>query len=172
MIQLRKTDHSNNKEMVIVMKIVQGDLFNYAENGYIIHQVNCQNDMASGFAKAFFTKFPKIKTEYHKECQKFINENKPIINHLQYVQLTDDLIGVNSFTQEYYGNAAKTGRNYTDEEALINNIGKVLDRANSEDKKVYIPEKIGCALAGGNWDNVLSGIGQFDTSNLTIVSFR
>lgn len=154
------------------MKIIKGNLFDYAESGYIIHQVNCQNDMGSGFAKAFFTKFPKIKTEYHKECEKFIEENKSIINHLQYVELTDTLTGVNSFTQEYYGNSAKTGRNYTDENALIKNIGKVLERANSENEQVYIPEKIGCALAGGNWDNVLSGIKKFDTHNLTIVSFN
>lgn len=153
------------------MKIVQGDLFDYAENGYIVHQVNCQNAMGSGFAKAFFTKYPKIKTDYHRLSQKFIDEKESIINALQYVQLTDELIGVNSFTQEYYGNSAKTGINYTDEKALIRNIGKVLTRANQDGSSVYIPEKIGCALAGGDWNNILSGIEQFDTDNLTIVSF-
>lgn len=154
------------------MEIIEGDLFDYAKDGYIVHQVNCQNSMGSGFAKAFFTKYPIIKERYHEECDIFKIMRKSIIGHLQFVRLTEDLYGVNSFTQEFYGNAAKTGHNYTDEDALIENIGKVLEKAKDENKKVYIPEKIGCALAGGNWEKVLSGIEQFDTSNLVIVSFK
>ena len=34
--------------------------------GVIMHQVNCQNVMGSGVAKALYTKYPQVKSEFHK----------------------------------------------------------------------------------------------------------
>jgi len=152
------------------MKTLQGNLFDYAKNGYIVHQVNCQNSMRSGFAGEFLRRYPLIKEEYHKEIQKFSEEGRSIVNHLQYVQLNNDLIGVNSYTQEYYGNAYKNNVKYTDEEALIRNIEKVLLKAKQESANVYIPENIGCGLGGGDWGKVLEALYLMDTSHLYIVS--
>lgn len=72
--------------------IIQGDLFDYAQSGYIIHQVNCQNVMGSGFAKNFFQHYPIIKKSYHEECEKFAQSQKKLLGHLQYVPLTKTLL--------------------------------------------------------------------------------
>lgn len=151
------------------MKIISGDLFDYAHTGYIIHQVNCQNAMGSGFAKAFYEHYPEIKYAYHKEYDRLKRDGQPLLGHLQYVQLTPTLIGVNSFTQEQYGNARRTGIKYTNEDLLIENIVHVINTANTLGTNVYMPKYIGCGLAGGNWGTVMNALKGIDTSSLTIV---
>ena len=49
--------------MILLQK---GDLLEAGES--IVHQVNCQNVMGSGVAKAIYTKWPEVKIEYHKYC--------------------------------------------------------------------------------------------------------
>lgn len=50
-----------------MISIISGDLLQ-AKEAAICHQVNCQNVMGSGVAKAIFTKWPEVKTEYHRFC--------------------------------------------------------------------------------------------------------
>ena len=35
-------------------------------HGVIMHQVNCQNKMGAGVAKALYNTYPQVKTEYHQ----------------------------------------------------------------------------------------------------------
>lgn len=151
------------------MKVIQGDLFDYAHSGYIIHQVNCQNAMGSGFAKSFFTHYSIIKTEYHHECQDFLSWGRDLLGHIQYVPLTPTLTGVNSFTQNHYGNSRTTGIKYTREDLLVNNIKQVLEQARKEGTYLYMPQYIGCDLAGGNWDTVMGEMELTNTDPLIIV---
>ena len=34
--------------------------------GVIMHQVNCQNVMGAGVAKALYTKYPQVKEQFHQ----------------------------------------------------------------------------------------------------------
>ena len=52
-----------------MVKIVVGDLLNAAED-IIVQQVNCRSALGSGLAKAIYTRWPEVKTEYHEFCRK------------------------------------------------------------------------------------------------------
>ena len=131
------------------MNIVQGDLLEQVTSGIIAHQVNCQNAMGSGFAKAFYNRYPKIKQQYHALCHT-VPKNKRL-GTVQFVPLTPELTGVNLFTQFNYGNSQRSGICYTNMDLLIAKL-KELDAA--QNKPIYAPYRIGCGLAGGDWDKV------------------
>ena len=66
-----------------------------------------------------------------------------------------------------YGNAEITGKIYTDEYALKNS----LERFNAYTKRLgiqgYVPHRIGCGLAGGDWKVIKRFI--LENTDLTIV---
>ena len=47
------------------MKIINKDITTL-KKGILLQQVNCQNAMGSGVAKAIYTRWPIVKEEYHK----------------------------------------------------------------------------------------------------------
>jgi len=126
----------------VIVEEIQGNLLDTTVSA-IAHGVNCQNTMGSGVAKALFTKWPEIKSKYHDFC----NMNGPS-HRLSQVQAvnTDDKTILNCFTQEWYG---YDGRKYVSYDAIyecFNFISQFYD-------EVAIP-KIGCGLAGGDWNVV------------------
>ena len=44
------------------------------DEGIIIHQVNCQNRMGAGVARALYLKYPIIKELYHESFNRFSKE--------------------------------------------------------------------------------------------------
>jgi hypothetical protein len=48
------------------MKHEVGNLLEHVKQGIILQQVNAQNAMGSGFAKAVYEKWPIVKTEFHR----------------------------------------------------------------------------------------------------------
>lgn len=141
------------------MKEIVGDITSIT-NGIILHQVNCQNSMGSGVARALYEKYPVIKEEYHKKC-KGVYPNK-LLGDIQSVVINDDLIVVNSFTQLRYGNSKKTRVKYTDEEKLIDSIRYVDFVAKANGLQAYVPKYIGCGLAGGNWKVIEDALKETD----------
>ena len=146
---------------------IQSDLTTI-NNGYIMHQVNCQNVMGAGVAKALYSKYPEIKTAYHEFATKYPNPTEHL-GKIQPVSLTSNpnLKIFNAYTQLYYGNSAKTKKVYTDEEKLINTLNRFDQRAKQDNQPAYVPAKIGCGLAGGDWDHIKKHI--LDNTNITIV---
>lgn len=146
---------------------IQGDLTSI-NNGYIMHQVNCQNVMGAGVAKALYSKYPRVKEAYHEFATKHPN---PLdrLGKIQPVSLESnpDLKIFNAYTQLYYGNSAKTKKVYTDEEKLIDALTRFDQRAKQDNQPAYVPAKIGCGLAGGDWDRIKKHI--LDNTNITIV---
>lgn len=149
------------------MKYIKGDLFNEIkkENNkvFVMHQVNCQNVMGAGFAKTFYQKYPDIKKAFHAYADT-IREPHKRFGNIQYVNLTDNVTGVNSFTQLAFGTHTKQ----TDEKRLIDNIKSVAAVAKAQNATLYVPAFIGCGLAGGDWSVVFNGIKHLD---LTIVEY-
>lgn len=153
-----------------MIKTEVGNIFDVAKRGIIIHQVNCQNRIGAGLSKEFITRYPLMEAKYHEYCRR-----KPLYDRLggfQAVQLAPDLIGVNSFSQFYYGNARRTKKVYTHPIHLKHNILEAVKLAESKNLPLFIPANIGCGLAGGNWTDISNFIHQIKTNAvITIVNF-
>ena len=119
------------------------------KKGVIMHQVNCQNVMGAGVAKALYTKYPKVKTAFHQMAEKdSYNTPKKRLGLVQPVTITPELIVLNSYSQLYFGRD-----NYAKERNL----------------PAYVPEKIGCGLANGDWNKIKDFIEK--ETDIIIVSF-
>ena len=138
------------------------------ENGILVQQVNCQDVMGAGLAKAIMEKYPIVADEYHKMFAQY--SKGYLFGKVQAVSVEDDLIICNLFTQYQYGNAAKNNTVYTDIPKLVDAISHVADKY--PDKPVYIPYKIGCGYAGANWNEVISRIQMLHLSNIIIWDTR
>ena len=65
-------------------------------SGCIAHGVNCQGVMGSGVAKALYTKWPRVRTEY-------FNIKFHHLGTVQSVKIDKNLSIFNCHTQEFYG---------------------------------------------------------------------
>lgn len=141
----------------MITKYIKGDITK-TELNYIVHGVNCQNVMGSGVAKALFDEWFQVKAEYHifvTDMMQFANlKPEDLLGGYHYV-FTEDIesfketpVVINAFTQLNYGYDKTRHVNY---EA----VSKVFSRLNEElsGKTIAIP-KIGCGLAGGDWEIV------------------
>lgn len=140
------------------MNIIKKDITTIDE-GVILHQVNCQNAMESGVAKALFTKWPQIKTEYHKAFEKLSKDR--LYGQIQRIVINENIIVLNSFSQYNYGRDKKV---YTNMKYLKENIYKAYKYAKSRNQKLYIPEFVGCGLAGGNWEELMKELKYYDNT--------
>lgn len=137
------------------------------KRGYIMHQVNCQDVMGAGVAKALYTKYPQVKRAYHAFAKAHPTPESRF-GLVQPVKVSDDLTICNSFTQFGYGNSAKTGKTYTDEKKLMDALSRFDARAKENNMLAYVPDRIGCGLAGGNWNTIKNHI--LNKTDITIVS--
>lgn len=151
------------------MRIVAGDITNVT-TGIVVHQVNCRNRIGAGVSGPIVKKWPEVETSYHRCCSS--HEPTELLGQMQAVVIREPdesgmngLLVVNSFTQMNYGNAAKTGKTYTDMRLLVKNILKICYQ--NADATVYVPYGIGCGLAGGNWNELLFWLD--DVPNLVAV---
>lgn len=119
--------------------------------GVIMHQVNCQNVMGSGVAKALYTKYPQVKSEFHKLAEIYDTPQKRY-GMFQPIAITNELVICNSYSQMNYG-FDKNVR-YTNETLLINNLRRLDEYAKERQLPAYVPEYIGCGLGNGDWDTV------------------
>jgi len=120
--------------------------------GIISHGVNCQNVMGSGVAKALFTKWPKVKSEYHKhQPEHGYHQGSTLLGSVQFVVIEPGLIVANCFTQEYYGR--DFGKRYADPRAVYECLEEVASYARTEWglNEVHMP-RIGCGLGGLDWE--------------------
>ena len=127
----------------MITKYIKGDI-TQTELKYIAHGVNCQNKMGSGVAKALYQKFPEVKTTYHDYFKYF-----------EKVKVGDWCIAVsgdkeiyNLFTQYNYG---YDGKRYVNYSAIVECFKSLV--ISGVEGPIAIP-KIGCGLAGGDWNIV------------------
>ena len=135
----------------MITKYIKDDIIK-TDIKYIAHGVNCQNVMGSGVAKALYDKYPEVKKRYHEYC-----ENMSVYKGVKGADLlgrvcsttpSNGRVVFNMFTQEYYG---YDGKRYVNYAAIVKGFEKLV-----ESKLCFtlaIP-KIGCGLAGGDWDIV------------------
>jgi O-acetyl-ADP-ribose deacetylase (regulator of RNase III) len=108
----------------------------------IAHGVNCSDAMGSGVARAIYMKWPTVKAMYHSEGSMRLGD-------AQIVEVEDNLVVANCFTQSGYG---REGLRYACTSAIKMALSTAacvaMDRGLD---KVYIP-RIGCGLGGLDWE--------------------
>lgn len=132
-----------------MIEIVEGDVFLSGAN-IIAHQVNCKGAMGKGIAKTIAEKYPLVKKEYQRIC--FVPDDKVLLGTCQIVNVENNYYIANLFGQYNYG--ANRNVVYTDLDALRKSMATLADFIKKKDLSLAIPYKIGCDLAGGDWDKV------------------
>jgi len=131
-----------------MIRIVEGDILQAPEN-IICHQVNCQGVMGSGLAKQIRARYPTVYNYYKDLCKK--NDPDKQLGAVLFMEFGDKVIA-NIFGQVNYGRSGV----FTDYEGLRKGFLSVLYEATEIYKNytIAIPYKIGCGLAGGDWEIV------------------
>lgn len=114
--------------------------------GIIAHQVNCKGVMGAGLAKALRSKYPIIFSRYREFC--LAGRFRP--GMVQFVCVADSLYVCNLAGQDEYS----TDKQYTDYAALAIALPKLHQVGQARRLPIYMPYKMGCGLAGGDWDVV------------------
>jgi O-acetyl-ADP-ribose deacetylase (regulator of RNase III) len=127
-----------------MVKIRRGDLF--ASNADVIaHGCNCSGGFGSGVAGIVATKYPKARQYYYDQCEVGWN-----LGDVQFVEQWDGKVIANCATQQEY---LPRGVCHADYDAIRSAMMTVKAYVKERGLSVAIP-KIGCGLAGGNWDTV------------------
>ena len=131
---------------------VDGDLVKETQYRIFCHQVNCKGVMGSGIAKQIKETYPEVYRAYREYEPKALGE-------IQKVKTHDDRICINMFAQDGYGRD-KCYTDYWAFEACLERIALDLMLKNIKEP-VAFPYKIGCGMAGGDWNIVKHIINAF-----------
>lgn len=129
------------------MIIKDGDILQCAEN-IIVHQVNCLGVMGSGLAKQIKDSYPEVYKVYYQFCKTQLAET--LLGECLVCEVGTDKYIANLFGQLNYGR----DKVHTDYTALSRALNDLADFAQEKGLTVAIPYKLGCGLAGGDWDTV------------------
>lgn len=143
--------------MTIQYKI--GDLLD-AEEDIICHQVNCLGYMGAGLALQLRKKYPEMFEEYKRFINYpptgsiFIaptrNQNiEMLMGRAHFYFAKDKKIIASLFAQKGVGNGVQT-----DYDSLYESLCRVSEYAITTKRTIAIPYKLGCGLAGGDWEVV------------------
>lgn len=148
-----------------MVKTVVGDVLD-ANEDIICHQVNCQNAMGAGVAKALYTKWPDVKKSYHRYCRRF-SSPEMLLGHVQFVDVGGGQSVANIFGQLEYGKSKY--KKYTDYVALTNAFNEI--RRDHHDKSLAFPYGFGCGLANGDW-SVIENMIQTYFSDMDVTIYK
>ena len=126
--------------------IVDMDIFDVT-TGIIVHQCNNQGKMGAGIALEIRKRFPIVYEKY-TQAHKM---KKLHLGLAQLINVSEGLVVCNLIGQDKYG----WGKNFTDYKALTNGLRILKSFSAAKKLQVYIPYKMSCGLAGGDWDKVL-----------------
>lgn len=116
------------------------------KSGVIAHQVNLRGVMGAGLALQIKNKWPQIYQSYVRR----INDGNFHLGMIQVLPVSDNLWVCNMAGQDNFG----VDRCQSDYGAFRMALGKLKVWADSKNLQVYLPYKIGCGLAGGDWSIV------------------
>lgn len=127
----------------------------------ICHQVNCQRVMGSGIAKQIRDRWPEVYDDYCFNIDRmydgdFANKSSDLLGMITWTELENGRYIMNFFSQDKFlprGVCHTDYKAFTDCCITLKNFITVynLDKSNTI---IGFPYKIGCGLAGGNWDVV------------------
>ena len=137
--------------------------------GILVQQVNCKNDMDAGLAKAIYEQCPQVKEDYHNSFKEKSAEE--LFGTYRLIDTGSELKIANLYTQFDCTDSSRPesyGKKYTDVDKLINVIKKLNE--DYPDETIYIPYKIGCGLAGGDWTEVIERLNSLQNSKFVILN--
>lgn len=135
-----------------MLKVVTGNLLN-EDKGILVHGVNCQGKMGAGIALEVKRRYPQVYRSYFQFGNGARWQPSHLLGSVNFVPITPELVIVNAFTQEDYGN---DGRRYVSYDAVDRCFAEINQYALRTGLPVKYP-RIGAGLAGGNWD-IISAI--------------
>lgn len=115
-----------------------------ASEQIIVHQVNELGVMGAGLAKQIKEKYPKMFEAY----KKYASPDK--IGQCLLIRVEEDKYIANFFSQRGISRTHQT----TDHKAFEKCLIQLSEYIKQNNMTVAFPYKIGCGLAGGNWDIV------------------
>lgn len=136
----------------------EGCLFEYIDtlekcDIFIPHIVNNINKMGSGFVVPLFTRWPKVKSEYHKKCDYYLKtlgfSPNYMLGMIQPISVTDTIIVMNMFAQD--GIISKSNPKPIKYFALDRCMKIIKNLVHECDINIVAP-KFGAGLAGGDWN--------------------
>ena len=136
------------------MKIIQGDILDI-QRGIIGHQCNALYVMGAGLALQIARKYPGVLLRYQ--------EQRPLLGSCQLVKAGDDFYVANLIGQADVGFGCQT-----DYDALRMAMASLCQQALVLGLPVYLPDGLGCGLAGGNW-TVVKSIIEDELPEATII---
>jgi O-acetyl-ADP-ribose deacetylase (regulator of RNase III) len=146
-----------------MIRIVEGNILDAPEK-IIVQQVNLVGYMGAGLALQIRNKYPvvyEVYKQHYKESE---------LGDVLFIDTGDGKIIANIFAQKNVG----TDKQYTIYDALTDGLYNIMISAGEKGYKIAIPYKIGCGLAGGNWDivyGILLGI-FVNSSSATIYKWE
>lgn len=130
-----------------------GNLIDAVKEGVILQQVNAQNVMGSGFARALYERYPEVKARYHTWCSTYPTDLARM-GKIDVIEVERGLCVINIVGQRYYGR--DMGRRYTSYDALddgFQGVATWLSAVGLSSADVHFP-LLGSDLGGGNWATV------------------
>jgi len=126
--------------------------------GIICHQVNCKYVMGAGIALQISTKYPQHYKDY-------------MATNLQLGKVVETEINERLYICGICGqDECGRGQCFTDYSALREGLAQVNSLSKEKSLPVFIPYKLGCGLAGGDW-NIVKEIIKEETPNACIVKY-
>ncbi len=133
-----------------MVKIKQGDLLK-AKEDIICHQVNVQGIMGGGIARQLANQYSDLEEEYKNFCSMH-NYNYNLLKGKVFKIMIQGKFIMNMFSQK---------ENFdTDYEMLKIALKEIKEFAEPLNLSIAIPYKIGCGIANGDWNTVLSIIDE------------
>lgn len=134
---------------------VEGDLIRETGFNIFCHQTNCKGVMGAGIARQITSLYPVVQIKNKAYCK-----NHPFATVLP-VKVSPDRICVNIYAQDGYGR----DKRYTDYVAFKTALDSFANRLNNsnipKDWNIGFPYKIGCGLAGGDWNVIYPMLKEF-----------
>lgn len=126
-------------------KLLKGNLLD-VKAGVIIHQVNNKGAMGAGIAGEIRRAYPQHYLDFKAA--------EPLLGTLVKTKVSSTLGVVGMFSQDGYGRDNKVYTNYGAFEECLKAIAELY--AINPKIKYYVPFGIGCGLAGGDWNVIIS----------------
>lgn len=151
-----------------MINVVEGNILD-AEENIICQQVNCRGVMGSGLAKQIRDKYVEVYGQYRIICNQRVSKDLLGMCQMVAVGVGKAKYVANLFGQDNYGIDSRK----TDYPALKKAFESLRDFGQEYDLSIAIPFKIGCSLAGGDWDIVYSMIESiFEDIDVTIYKYE
>ena len=131
---------------------ITGDLLK-VKSGIICHQVNYYGVMGGGVAAAIADKI--LTAEQYAAYSNYCRQaGRTALGNVQLLGSVPGLVVANMFCQDEAKPQLDGKYDITDYEAMLNCFTRIRDLAEAHGMTVHIPHRIGCGIAGGDWNLV------------------